>query len=538
MTGIGIGIGLHLCGRSASAFDPLTGYDWYVDSVNGSDDEVTNVLPHSNDFDQGWQLNAASSLDPHVAPGPISGVLGSWLEDVSATGRIGISQQFGNTADTNTYNYSIYVRKDDTPSSYPSFWIEMFSGGTIVLAHYVIDPATGVLTETSIHSDAGNLVSDTGTEEIVVGGVTWWRVWVEVENDGNATRWVGFDPAFNADGSATANNAALGGHYIAAAQVTVGAGLQAYVGTQADPVTNTFGGTTAATAKKTEAAVRAASSSDDDTVAKVDAEGVATLIEDALTYRLFGRTVSVAYSVEKLHPEYDGVAIRLRRVDDDAESDFSYVGRTLDSDAISTWLNGSAARLVRFHNQINGESYEQLTDANQPLFVLSGIGGKPSVQFVASDVTRLRNPIGHNDTWAQPATLYMVFQVPDPHGGVNTTLYDNQNTSARFILQSDRKLIWRSNTILTGATALAVGRELLSTVVANGASSLIRIDGVQDASGDAGTNGNDSGSMSLGARANNTEPSDIALSELIRAPTDTVDTGLETQIMASYGISA
>jgi hypothetical protein len=84
-------------------------------------------------------------------------------------------------------------------------------------------------------------------------------------------------------------------------------------------------------------------------------------------------------------------SVRLRRSNDNTESDFGFDGTgELDTAAIKTWVGASNAFVTSFYNQ-NGDSlhFTQSTAASQPRLVNAGVierrNGKPSLFFDGSN---------------------------------------------------------------------------------------------------------------------------------------------------------
>lgn len=93
-----------------------------------------------------------------------------------------------------------------------------------------------------------------------------------------------------------------------------------------------------------------------------------------------------AYSVRLLKSTYAGACVRLRRVSDDAESDFGFVGGLLDTTSIATWVGGSTARITTWYDQSgNARNAVQATAAQQPLYGSSGFGTIFAPYFRATD---------------------------------------------------------------------------------------------------------------------------------------------------------
>ena len=76
---------------------------------------------------------------------------------------------------------------------------------------------------------------------------------------------------------------------------------------------------------------------------------------------------TVAFSFRKMLSSYNGNCIRLRRASDNAESDFGFVGASLDTVSATTWAGGSNVYFVKGYDQTgNGNDAVQNTIANQP----------------------------------------------------------------------------------------------------------------------------------------------------------------------------
>lgn len=94
---------------------------------------------------------------------------------------------------------------------------------------------------------------------------------------------------------------------------------------------------------------------------------------------------TVMYSLQRVRPAYRGNALRLRRSSDNAEADFGFVGRNLDSFAITAWLGGATGYVKTWYDQSgNGNNATQTTTANQPTLVLNGMNSKPTINFTTN----------------------------------------------------------------------------------------------------------------------------------------------------------
>lgn len=100
----------------------------------------------------------------------------------------------------------------------------------------------------------------------------------------------------------------------------------------------------------------------------------------------------MAYSFRKLRTAYTGMACRIRRSSDNAEQDIGFDGSgNFDELAADAFINGAGAAsgfIVDWYDQsINARHSLNLTTAQQPLYVASGIGtaARPMLQWDGVD---------------------------------------------------------------------------------------------------------------------------------------------------------
>lgn len=104
----------------------------------------------------------------------------------------------------------------------------------------------------------------------------------------------------------------------------------------------------------------------------------ATPLDNVSHYKL-------AVGLRLLRSAYSGSAIRLRRSSDDVEADFGFSGTNLNTEAINTWLNGSAGYCVKLYDQSgNGNDMIPSYSGAQPLYVYNGLNNKPILRFNTS----------------------------------------------------------------------------------------------------------------------------------------------------------
>jgi surface protein len=100
-----------------------------------------------------------------------------------------------------------------------------------------------------------------------------------------------------------------------------------------------------------------------------------TPLDHVATYRL-------AVGLRRLMSSYSGPALRLRRANDNVEANFGFTGTELDLAAINTFLGASAGYCtILFDQSGNGNNVVQTNPSQQPLFVATGLNGKPTLHF-------------------------------------------------------------------------------------------------------------------------------------------------------------
>jgi hypothetical protein len=106
------------------------------------------------------------------------------------------------------------------------------------------------------------------------------------------------------------------------------------------------------------------------------------------------QTAKLATGLHRLNNSYTGPAIQLRRPSDNAVQDFYFANGQLDIIAIAFFLNGENGRCAKLYDQSGNGFHFTQTDVNlQPLFVASGINGKPVLRFTASPQTYMTSPV-------------------------------------------------------------------------------------------------------------------------------------------------
>ena len=97
---------------------------------------------------------------------------------------------------------------------------------------------------------------------------------------------------------------------------------------------------------------------------------------------------AAAYSVRKLSSTYTGAALRVRRVSDGTEQDIGFnASNELDTDALTTFVNGGAGFVSKWYDQSGGTTYDlSVAASGQPRIALASgevimENGKPCLTF-------------------------------------------------------------------------------------------------------------------------------------------------------------
>jgi len=180
------------------------------------------------------------------------------------------------------------------------------------------------------------------------------------------------------------------------------------------------------------------------------------------------------------------------------------LGVTLNVGNVSDWGDQSGL----------GNHLTQGTAGNQPLFVASGLNGKPTVRFDGAGDTLKAAPFTLN----QPMTLSLVYKsITVGVSAVNDHITDG-NTLDSCGLLSDTASGSETYTFAGGvgnlvSPVLANGVFAYVDGLINGASSSLRSNGVQVAAGNAGAN--NAAGFALGAGGDGTRSTNIEVAEVI-----------------------
>jgi hypothetical protein len=196
----------------------------------------------------------------------------------------------------------------------------------------------------------------------------------------------------------------------------------------------------------------------------------------------------VAYSISKLNSSYLGSCIRVRRGSDDAEMDIGFVNNYLDVKSLLDFAGVYDVFVTKRYDQSgNGFDQVQTTKLDQPKIVGGGIlfiiGELPAVFF---DGVGYWMEYVYSSSLAQPATYFLYSETLTQL--TTNAFYGSSNNSNRHQLSENgsQYVINAGSSVLTGVPDNL--NPTLITSLFNSTSSVIRRDGTQIGSGDAGTN--------------------------------------------------
>jgi hypothetical protein len=195
---------------------------------------------------------------------------------------------------------------------------------------------------------------------------------------------------------------------------------------------------------------------------------------------------AAAYSVRKLDKDYTGDCMRIRRSLDSAEQSIGFDSNgDLDTAAIAAFATEGDAFVVTWLDQSgNGNNATQGTPSAQPKIYSSGAmvteNGKPALDFNnGQSLTAL------SGTYSQPYTVFATAKAFDVGGipyiySARTVIYVGHGIGSST---SDR--IYAGTSLNSSAFTES---QMLFTDLYNGSSSIMRHNGSQSSTGNAGTN--------------------------------------------------
>ena len=268
-------------------------------------------------------------------------------------------------------------------------------------------------------------------------------------------------------------------------------------------------------------------------------------------------TTGVAYSLRKLSNTYNGSAIRIRRSNDNAETDIGFVNNDLDLVSLSGFVGSNNAFVTTWYNQSGVVGYDatQTTAVQQPRIMLSGItelnaNGKPGVRFIdASGVLAIPFmvvPLWHanTDTWVGSFSVYQL-----NNNGFYPYVQGSNNEDRGFLVLHDtssravRTFVLRTNGYFGGnGAALNTNQLYLRFDLANRTNVQTYLNGSTGATVNVADSNNNFSmptvSYRLGNPLNNSTTIDAYISEFITYKTNQSSNkiGIETNIKNYWGI--
>lgn len=168
-------------------------------------------------------------------------------------------------------------------------------------------------------------------------------------------------------------------------------------------------------------------------------------------------------------------AVRLREDGGNTEQDFATIaGGGLNLTAISTFKGANNLFVVTLYDQVGSANLTQATAANQPKFILAGLGLLPVLRFVAATPLAVQELVAR--TQAQPFTISWIGKRTGNFAGFNSVAASNSGSvQTGFANSADSAFLY------TGAVASAAAVDNAFHAVQsvfNGASSDLNIDGI------------------------------------------------------------
>ena len=201
----------------------------------------------------------------------------------------------------------------------------------------------------------------------------------------------------------------------------------------------------------------------------------------------YGEDCDAAYSVRKLRADYSGSAFRVRRTSDDTEQDIGFDGDgNLDESALTTFVGSNDGYIVTWYDQTtNGNDATQATTSRQMRVVSSGTVDKLGTKVAPiSNTTRVHYTMDSAVSVTPPQTSVAVIK-SSLTGGANHFIGETLSGTYRFSGHTDFLQLNGGSSISGSGISQA---HMIAVGLANGASSEIRANGSQEATGN--TSGN------------------------------------------------
>jgi len=201
----------------------------------------------------------------------------------------------------------------------------------------------------------------------------------------------------------------------------------------------------------------------------------------------YGEDCDAAYSVRKLRAGYAGSAFRVRRDSDDTEQDIGFdADGNLDESALTTFVGSNDGYIVTWYDQTtNGNDATQATTSRQMRVVSSGTVDKLGTKVAPiSNTRRVHYTMDSAVSVTPPQTSVAVIK-SSLTSGTNHFMGEDLSGLYRFSGHTDFLLLNGGSPISGSGISQA---HMIAVGLANGASSEIRANGNQEATGN--TSGN------------------------------------------------
>ena len=204
-----------------------------------------------------------------------------------------------------------------------------------------------------------------------------------------------------------------------------------------------------------------------------------------------------AYSLRKLDKDYAGSAIRVRRSNDNAESDIGFTsGGDLDTATLKTFVGANSGFVVTWYDQSGntGRNATQSTAANQPRIMNAGVvdrqNGKVGLRWT-NNAERLIADLPQN--YVHPNTFFSVAKLSASTGINASVLFDSYNSSSHAFYSKGTTETTNNTWSMSSSTNLngtaTDGNLKLFSILFNTTSSQFWVNGASNATGNAGNQG-------------------------------------------------
>ena len=214
-----------------------------------------------------------------------------------------------------------------------------------------------------------------------------------------------------------------------------------------------------------------------------------SLVTASFLLDTYGANIAAAYSVRKLSSSYTGAAIRVRETSGNTEADIGFDSNgNLDESALTSHVGANSGYIVKWYDQSgNGNDVTQLAGTRQMWVVAAGTVKKLGTKVAPEAFTsRTYYSTATAIAVTPPQTTVMVLN-PTVTGGNYHAMGEDLTGTYRFGGHNDRLYLNGGSLISTADGAIAQPH-MIAVGLTNGASSYIRANGSELATGN--TSGN------------------------------------------------